>query len=74
MTESENERKVEESSRMWQHLWKYLRGVGGGECSETVQIFGRAWFQWSGHVYLREMERESERERHTQRDRERQRG
>lgn len=56
-TESENKRKIEESSRMWQHLWKSLQGVGGGERSEIVQIFGRAWFQWSGHVFLRKRER-----------------
>ena len=52
---------------MWQHLWKSLQGVGGGERSEIVQISGRAWFQWSGHVFLREREsqRVEERERET---------
>lgn len=54
--ESEIERKVEESSRMWQHLWKSLHRVGGGECSEIVQISGRAWFQWYGHVFFRARE------------------
>ena len=56
--ESEIERKMKESSRMWQHLWKSLHRVGGGERSEIVQISGRAWFQWSGHVFFREGEKE----------------
>lgn len=46
---------------MWQHLWKSLKGVRGGERSEIVQICGRAWFHWSERVFVRLLHSERER-------------